>query len=201
METERSVHEWSGREEGGSADNGAAPSFVTKELPEKPKKSGRPGDPAGRDKPEMSVIEDMRDVFSLYGMKTDIRTYSPLALAFLGDAVFSLFIRTTVIAKGNRQAEKLHNETTKLVRAGKQAAIGRAVYDLLTPEEQKIYRRGRNANPMHHAKGASMEEYLQATALETLCGYLFLDGKTDRLAELIRTGLELTKRRNGDFLL
>ena len=141
------------------------------------------------------------DSFALYGMETDIRTYSPLALAFLGDGVYSLVIRTTVIAKGNRQAEKLHNETTRLVRAQKQAAIGKAVYDLMTPQEQKIYRRGRNAHPMHHAKGASLEEYLQATALETLCGYLFLQGNMDRVRELIRIGLELTKRRDGDPLL
>lgn len=140
-------------------------------------------------------------LFALYGMKTDLRTYSPLALAFLGDAVYSLFVRTTVIAKGNRQAQKLHNETTRLVRAQKQAAIGRAVYDLLSAEEKKAYRRGRNSHPMHHARGASLEEYLQATALETLCGYLFLRGEADRLAELLRTGLELTKRRDGDPLL
>jgi ribonuclease-3 family protein len=54
---------------------------------------------------------------------------------------------------------------------------------------------------MHHAKGASLEEYLQATALETLCGYLYLQGRTERLMELLRTGLEMTQRRNGDPLL
>lgn len=141
------------------------------------------------------------EILALYGMETDIRTYSPLALAFLGDAVYSLVIRTTLLARGNRQAEKLHNETTRLVRAQKQAAVGKAVYDLLTVEEQKVYRRGRNSHPMHHAKGASLEEYLQATALETLCGWLYLQGQTGRLMELLRTGLELTQRRNGEQLL
>ncbi len=140
------------------------------------------------------------DIFALNGMNVDIRTFSPLALAFLGDAVYSLFIRTTVVSRGNRQAEKLHNETTRMVRAQKQAAIGKAVYDLLTVQEQKIYRRGRNAHPMHHAKGASLEEYLQATALETLCGYLFLQGETERIAEILRLGIELTKRRGGETL-
>ena len=77
-------------------------------------------------------------LLALYGMETDIRTYSPLALAFLGDAVYSLIIRTTVVARGNRQAEKLHNETTRLVRAQKQAAVGRAIYDLLTTEEHPV---------------------------------------------------------------
>ena len=69
----------------------------------------------------------------------DIRTYSPLALAFLGDAVYSLVIRTILVSKGNRQAEKLHNETTYYVRAEQQAAIGKAAYDLMTDEEKKEF--------------------------------------------------------------
>ena len=125
----------------------------------------------------------------------DIRTYSPLALAFLGDAVYSLIIRTIVISKGNRQAEKLHNETTVYVQASYQARLGKAMYEFMTPEEQKIYRRGRNANPLHHTKGATYEEYLQATALETLCGYMYLSDQTDRLLDLISDGMESIERR------
>ena len=156
------------------------------------------------DGPDAQTQENEPDIagaLALFGMDADIRTFSPLALAFLGDAVYSLIIRTSVLARGNRQAEKLHNETTRLVRAQKQAAIGKAIYDILTTEEKKVYRRGRNSHPMHHAKGASLEEYLQATALETLCGYLYLQGRTNRLMELIRTGLSLTQRRNGDPLI
>ena len=104
--------------------------------------------------------------------EVDIRTYSPGTLAFLGDAVYSLVIRTILVSKGNRQVEKLHNETTFYVRAEQQAALGTAIYDLMTEEEKKVYRRGRNSNPYHHAKSSSMDEYLQATALEALCGYL-----------------------------
>ncbi len=125
----------------------------------------------------------------------DIRTYSPLALAFLGDAVYSLVIRTIIISKGNRQAEKLHNETTYYVCAQRQAEIGGAIYDLLTPEEQRVYRRGRNANPYHHAKSASLEVYLQATALEALCGYLYLQDKTERLLDLLREGVLRTDKK------
>ena len=99
------------------------------------------------------------------------------------------------MSKGNRQAEKLHNETTFYVRAEQQAAIGIAVYDLLTEEEKKVYRRGRNSNPYHHAKSSSMEEYLQATALETLCGYLYLQDRTERLMELLREGIRKTDRK------
>ncbi|MDO5476538.1 MAG: ribonuclease III domain-containing protein [Eubacteriales bacterium] len=181
-------------------DSKRAPSFMTNEkmYGEAPYRGfGEQTDPVLGERPAFGET----GLLALYGMETDIRTYSPLALAFLGDAVYSLIIRTTVVARGNRQAEKLHNETTRLVRAQKQAAVGRAIYDLLTTEEQKVYRRGRNSHPLHHAKGASLEEYLQATALETLCGWLYLQGRNGRLLELIRTGLELTKRRNGDPLL
>ena len=125
----------------------------------------------------------------------DIRTYSPGTLAFLGDAVYSLVIRTILVSKGNRQAEKLHNETTYYVRAVQQAAIGMAVYDLMTEEEKKVYRRGRNSNPYHHAKSSSLEEYLQATALEALCGYLYLQDRTDRLLELLREGIRRADRK------
>ena len=125
----------------------------------------------------------------------DIRTYSPGTLAFLGDAVYSLVIRTILVSKGNRQAEKLHNETTYYVRAEQQAAIGMAVYDLMTEEEKKVYRRGRNSNPYHHAQSSSMEEYLQATALEALCGYLYLQDRTDRMMELLREGIRRADRK------
>ena len=127
--------------------------------------------------------------------EVDIRTYSPSALAFLGDAVYSLVIRTILVSKGNRQVEKLHNETTYYVRAQQQAEIGMAVYDRMTEEEKKIYRRGRNSNPYHHAKSASMEEYLQATALEALCGYLYLQDREERLIELLREGIARTDKK------
>lgn len=119
----------------------------------------------------------------------DIRTYSPLALAFLGDAVYSLVVRTFVVSKGNRQAEKLHNESTRYVCASGQAAVGDAIYEMLTEEEKKMYRRGRNSNPYHHSKSTSLDEYLKATALETLCGYLYLQDRMERLLELLRAGI------------
>jgi ribonuclease-3 family protein len=123
----------------------------------------------------------------------DIRTYSPLALAFLGDAVYSLIARTMVVSKGNRQAEKLHNETKHLVSAHAQAMIGDAIQDLLTEEEIRIYKRGHNSNPYHHAKNQSLDDYLKATALETLCGYLYLQDKTDRFLELMKEGIQRTQ--------
>ena len=101
-----------------------------------------------------------------------------------------MIVRTMVTSKGNRQAEKLHNDTRKYVSAQAQARIGDAIQELLTEEEARIYRRGRNANPYHHAKNATLEEYLKATALETLCGYLYLKDETARFLELLKAGIE-----------
>lgn len=121
--------------------------------------------------------------------EADIRTYSPPSLAFLGDAVYSLIIRTVLVSRGNRQAEKLHNESIRYVCADAQAAVGDAIQDILTQEEKKIYRRGLNSNPYHHTKSTSLDEYLKATALETLCGYLYLQDRTERILELLREGI------------
>lgn len=137
---------------------------------------------------EKGLREEILQVFPQ--KEVDIRTYSPLGLAFLGDGVYSVIVRTMVISKGNRQAEKLHNETRTLVSAAAQAKIGDAIADLLTEEEAAIYRRGRNSNPYHHAKNASMEDYLKATALETLCGYLYLKDETARFLALLKAGIE-----------
>lgn len=120
----------------------------------------------------------------------DIRTYSPMALAFLGDGVYSMIVRTLVVSKGSRQAEKLHNETSLLVRASAQAAIVRALQEDLTEEEMTMVRRGRNSNPVHHTRHASLEDYLAATGLECLIGWLYLQDRTDRILELLAAGME-----------
>jgi ribonuclease-3 family protein len=123
----------------------------------------------------------------------DPNSYSPLALAFLGDAVYSLLIRTVMVSEGNRQADKLHKESSALVCAAAQAEVGDAIRDLLTEEERKIWKRGRNSTPGHHAKNATAEDYLKATALETLCGWLYLRDENERMLTLIREGIARTE--------
>lgn len=129
--------------------------------------------------------------------EADLRTYSPLALAFLGDAVYAVIARTLVFAKGSMPAEKMHNRSAKLVSAKAQAAVGDALTapdaGILTEEELDIYRRGRNANPYHTAKNAARTEYLKATALETLCAYLYLTDREERLFEVICAGMRRTE--------
>ncbi|MBR5789657.1 MAG: ribonuclease III [Lachnospiraceae bacterium] len=120
----------------------------------------------------------------------DIRTYSPLTLAYIGDCVYEIIIRTIVVGKGNRQTSKLHQTTTKLVKAHSQAVLAELILPMLTEEEADILRRGRNAKSATMAKNATVADYRMATALEALVGYLYLTNKMDRLLEIIKYGLE-----------
>lgn len=121
----------------------------------------------------------------------DVRTYSPLTLAFIGDGVFDLIVRAYVVGQGNRPAHLLHKEKSRIVKAAAQARMADMLYDSFTPKEQEMYRRGKNAKPANTAKNASLTEYHKATGLEALCGYLFMTGETERLVELVRRGVEL----------
>lgn len=120
----------------------------------------------------------------------DIRTYSPLTLAYLGDAVYELMIRSLIIRQGNRSTDSLHRTVTKLVKAETQSALYYAIFEVLTEEEAEMLRKGKNSKPATKAKHAGMADYHRATGLETLCGYLYLQGKTERLAELLSFGLK-----------
>lgn len=121
----------------------------------------------------------------------DIRTYSPLALAYIGDAIYDLVIRTIVVERGNTSANKLHRKTVSYVNARVQAQMIEAMMDELTGEEQAVYKRGRNAKSYTTAKNASVMEYRKATGFEALCGYLYLTGKQERMLELIKRAVEM----------
>ena len=112
-------------------------------------------------------------------------TYSPLSFAFLGDAVYSLYVRKLVIMNGNMSAHKLHQRATEYVNAGAQAKAADAIQAILTEEEKDIYKRGENAKTESHAKNASLYEYHKATGLETLLGWMYLKGDMRRLEEVL----------------
>lgn len=121
----------------------------------------------------------------------DVRTYSPLTLAFMGDAVFELMARTLVVTGGNTAPEKLHKRTTRLVKAEAQAIMGHGLWEELSLEEQAVYRRGRNAQSYTHAKNATVSDYRHATGLEALFGYLYLSGQQTRMRELMQRCVEI----------
>lgn len=135
----------------------------------------------------------MEEILNFFpGKQQDIRTYSPLTLAYIGDAVYDLIIRTVVVARANRPANELHRIAVKYVSASAQAQIVQALMDELTEEEQSVYRRGRNSKPHTMAKNASVGDYLKATGFEAVLGYLYLTGRMDRVLELVKKGTELS---------
>ena len=119
----------------------------------------------------------------------DIKTYSPLALAYIGDSIFDLVIRTIVVGKGNTRASQLHKRTSQVVKASAQSLMVEKLLPLMTEEEETIYKRGRNAKSATMAKNATMAEYRRATGLEALMGYLYLDNQFERIVELIQTAM------------
>ena len=120
----------------------------------------------------------------------DIRTYSPLTLAYIGDGIYDLIIRSIIVGKGNTKASRLHQETSKLVRAQAQSEMIEVLLPYLSEEETDIYRRGRNSKPGHTAKNADRREYLEATGFEALMGYLYLKKDYRRMIDLVKLGLE-----------
>ena len=121
--------------------------------------------------------------------EVDIRTYSPLTLAYIGDGIYDLVIRSVVVAGGNTREGELHRRTSQIVKAHTQAEMMELLLPLLTEEEADIYRRGRNAKSPTMAKNATMADYRKATGFEALMGYLYLTDRFERLLELVKAGV------------
>ena len=136
----------------------------------------------------ISLLHLIKQSFEL--KEVDIRAYSPLTLAYIGDCVYDLVIRTVVVERGNEPANKLHKKTVAYVKAQTQASMIEALLPYLTEEEEAVYKRGRNAKSYTSAKNASIGDYRKATGMEALVGYLYLTGQEARIMELIKTGLK-----------
>ena len=119
----------------------------------------------------------------------DIRTYSPLTLAYIGDAIYELVIRTILVEKGNTQVNKLHKRASRLVKASAQSAMIEKLKPYLTEEEMSVFKRGGNAKAATMAKNATMSDYRRATGFEALMGYLYLTEQWERMLELMKTGI------------
>ena len=124
--------------------------------------------------------------------------YAPLALAFVGDGVYELYVRTRLMRKGSLQANKLHRLAIQYVKAGSQAASVRVILDKLSEEENAVYRRGRNAKSATVPKNADVAEYRMATGFEALLGYLYLSGRTERLRELMELACRVVEAEQHD---
>ena len=130
---------------------------------------------------ETNLIQ-LKELFHLEDQ--DLRSYSPLTLAYIGDGVYELIIRTILVKKGNCPVNRLHKKASSLVKAGAQSAIMEVIEEELTPEELSVYRRGRNAH-----SHATMADYRRATGFEALMGYLYLKEDYTRMLTLVRMGI------------
>jgi len=124
---------------------------------------------------------------SFFGIEgKDIRSFSPLTLAYIGDAVYEIVIRTIIVEKGNAPVNKLHHKASSLVKAVAQKEAMEKILPLLTKEEEAVYKRGRNAKSYTSAKNASVIDYRIATGFEALMGFLYLMGRNERMLELVK---------------
>lgn len=141
-------------------------------------------------KPEENILQLIKERFSLG--EQELNSYSPLVLAYLGDCVYELVVRTVLVEQSNCPVRKLHKKATAYVRAQAQAELITAVMEELTEEEKDVFRRGKNAKPHTTPKNASLGDYRKATGMEAVIGYLYLQKDMDRVLELIKLGWERT---------
>lgn len=118
------------------------------------------------------------------GTECDPRQMSPLTLAFIGDGVFEVFVRESLVCKANCPVKKLHNRAVSMVCCKAQAEAARVLFPAMTEEEKEVYLRGRNAHVNHVPKNAEVADYHAATAVEAVFGYLYLKGELSRLRQL-----------------
>lgn len=132
-------------------------------------------------------VEYLKQLFDLPEVK--VKQYSPLTLAYIGDAAYELVVRTVLVSRTNTQVNKLHHAASNLVKAETQSRMIDVLEPHFTPEEEHIYKRGRNAKSYTSAKNASITDYRRATGFEAVMGYLYLKGEFTRMLDLIKLGI------------
>ena len=130
--------------------------------------------------------------------KLDPDIYNPLALAYIGDTVYDLFVRTMALSKGNRHVTVLHKEAVRFVKAQSQAKSAHGLEEFLTEEELRVLKWGRNAKSNTSPKNADIRDYRMATGFETLIGYLYLRGDTGRLCELLEIAYNIIDKQHKE---
>ena len=134
------------------------------------------------------ILEQIRAGFPIDEKR--LRSYGALSFAYIGDCVYDLVIRTMIVSREYERPGHYHEKTISYVNAAAQTRMMKAIRPLLTQEERKIYKRGKNAKPLSQAKNQTPHDYRVATGFEALIGYLFLSWRQDRILELIGYGLE-----------
>lgn len=124
------------------------------------------------------------DTFGKNALPAD--RYSSLTLAYIGDSVYEVVVRSLVIAESDKRVNMLNKKSSSLVKAHTQCEMVKCIEEILTAEEADVYKRGRNAKSQTIAKNASVHDYRNATGFEALIGYLYLTGKEERIYELVK---------------
>ncbi|MDO7788947.1 Mini-ribonuclease 3 [Desulforamulus aquiferis] len=132
----------------------------------------------------------MLDNFIINQKDIEPKEVPALVLAYVGDAVYELVVREMLVGRGMTKVQQLHREAVKYVRASAQAGALFALEDILSEEEMAVVRRGRNAKSGIPPKGSNVVEYRHATALESLVGYLYLQGRSQRAREIIAKAMD-----------
>ncbi len=131
--------------------------------------------------------ENGENMFDLENLdEKTVKTLSPQVLAFVGDGVYSLYIRHKVILTENLKGKDLHSRVVGYVKAGGQSNFIEKLMPMLSEDEMHVYKRARNHKTLSQSKNANIVDYKRATGLEALIGYLYLSGKTDRLNEILK---------------
>ena len=130
----------------------------------------------------------------------DTGNYSPIVLAYMGDVVLEIVIRTILVNKYSNRVSNINAKSSFYVKAKTQSTVARIFLneDIFTEEEKKVYRRGRNANSGSAAKNVSLSEYKMSTGFESVLGYLYLNNKNDRIIKLLHKYVEINDNKKED---
>jgi len=131
------------------------------------------------------ILEYIKSISGREFTPSQVRMMHPLVLAYLGDTVYDLFVRTYLIHTNDVSVHQLHLKSVSFVKAGSQSKSLHEIDNLLTEDEKYIVRRGRNAKSGTVPKNADVVEYRQATGFESLIGYLYLTHQEERLCEIL----------------
>ena len=136
---------------------------------------------------ESALYHQICETFLL--QEQDAKQYSPLTLAYIGDAIYEVIVRTVLVEKGNAPVNTLHKRASKLVKAEAQKDAFFRIKELLSEEEMAVFKRGRNAKSYTSAKNATIGDYRIATGYEALFGYWYLSGQTERMLEMAKVAI------------
>ena len=135
--------------------------------------------------------KSLKSLIDKYELKSiPAAQYSPLVLAYIGDSVFDVIVKSILVSRSNAPVNVLNKRASFLVRAVAQSKMVDIIMPLLTEKEANIYRRGHNSKPGTTAKNASVADYMRATGFEAVIGYLYLNDEDERLMELASAAIE-----------